>query len=455
MANIQQRLFTWEEIDSSSDLDRLRMVLAAVVDEDLVLALESRRGKGRDDYPVRATWNSILAGVIYQHPSVASLRRELLRNGELRHVCGFDPRPGGNAVPSANAYTNFLNKLLDHEELIESMFFALVERLQEFLGDLGTHTAIDSKAIQSVAKRTGNERRKDGDVDRRGDHDADWGKKTKRGKRDDGSAWEKVTAWFGFKLHLIVDSVHELPLAYEVTRASAADTTHLLPMVADLAEKHPALVERTETMSGDRGYDSKDNNEGLYEEYGIKPIIDSRVFGKDGDKTRLLDSSCADNVAYDEKGRVFCYCPFTEERREMAYWGFEKTRSCLKYRCPASAFGFPCKGREECPGSHTPYGRTVRIPLDVDRRIFTPLARSTPAWEKAYKRRTSVERVNSRLDNVLGFERHFIRGLGKMKVRVGLALVVMLAMAVGWLELGRRERIRSLTTPIRSLPRAA
>ena len=43
-----------------------------------------------------------------------------------------------------------------------------------------------------------------------------------------------------------------------------------------------------------------------------------------------------------------------------------------------------------------------------------------------YDRRTSVERVNSRLDNVLEFERHHIRGLKKMRVRVGLALCVML-----------------------------
>jgi len=91
------------------------------------------------------------------------------------------------------------------------------------------------------------------------------------------------------------------------------------------------------------------------------------------------------------------------------------------------------------------YGRIVRNPLETDRRIFTPVARSSYAWKTAYDRRSSVERVNCRIDNVLEFERHHIRGLKKMQVRVGLALCVMLAMALGWMKAGRPEMIRSLT----------
>ncbi len=455
MANIQQRLFTWEDIDASSDLDRLRMVMASLNDEELVATLERRRGKGRDDYPVRATWNSILAGVIYQHLSLASLRRELLRNGELRYVCGFDPRLGACSVPSANAYTNFLTSLLERDELIEEMFNGLVARLKERLQDFGNHLAIDSKAIPSVAKHSGKEQRKDGRGDRRGDHDADWGTKKKYGKREDGSAWEKTTSWFGFKLHLIIDSVHELPLGYEITKASAHDSVRLRPMVAALKENHPDLIVRTKTLSADKGYDSATNNEVLYDDYGIKPVIDIRVFRKDGDATRLLDPARPDNVVYDEKGRVFCHCPVTRVPREMAFWGFERNRSGLKFRCPSAAFDFPCRGRKQCPGSQTSYGRVVRIPLAHDRRIFTPLARSTPSWKAAYRRRIAVERVNGRLDNVLCFEQHYIRGMKKMQVRIGLALVVMLAMALGWVELGRPEKIRSLTIPIRQLNKAA
>jgi len=40
--------------------------------------------------------------------------------------------------------------------------------------------------------------------------------------------------WFGYQLHLIVDADHELPLAFEVKRASTSEATRLLPMLKDL-----------------------------------------------------------------------------------------------------------------------------------------------------------------------------------------------------------------------------
>ena len=113
-------------------------------------------------------------------------------------------------------------------------------------------------------------------------------------------------------------------------------------------------------------------------------------------------------------------------------------------------YGCQCQGRASCPGAQTPYGKLVRIPIADDRRMFTPVARDSTAWERAYDRRTAVERVNSRLDCVLGFEQHTIRGRKKMEVRVGIALVVLLAMAVGRIEAGQGEKMRSLLAPVRS-----
>lgn len=78
----QKKLFGWKEIEDLGDLERLYLVLNYLPDEKLMRVLEEERDKGRDDYPVRAIWNSILAGVVYEHRSVQSLRRELKRNGQ-------------------------------------------------------------------------------------------------------------------------------------------------------------------------------------------------------------------------------------------------------------------------------------------------------------------------------------------------------------------------------------
>ena len=144
--------------------------------------------------------------------------------------------------------------------------------------------------------------------------------------------------------------------------------------------------------------------------------------------------------------------PETGEERAMAFQGFEANRGAcgtLKYRCPAAAFGFECAGRDAChraggvePGE---YGRIVRIDLDShDRRIFTPTPSGSPSWRRGYRRRSAMERINSRIDQGFGFETHYIRGLAKMKARIGLALAVMMALALGQVRAGHAERMRSL-----------
>ena len=59
-----------------------------------------------------------------------------------------------------------------------------------------------------------------------------------------------------------------------------------------------------------------------------------------------------------------------------------------------------------------------------------------------------MERVNSRIDVSFGFELHAIRGMAKMKVLCGLALCVMLAMALGRIKENQADKMRSLVTAV-------
>jgi hypothetical protein len=242
-----------------------------------------------------------------------------------------------------------------------------------------------------------------------------------------------VKRWFGYKLHLIVDATYEVPVAFEVTRASASDTPRLLAMMKGLKGRHEGLVERAEDLAGDKAYDSEQNNRELYDEYGIKPIIAIRHDWKDGERTRALYPDRVDRMVTDEEGSIFCVRRSPQDARQL---------ETLKYRCPAAAYGCACAEWEEGCGSA--YGRIVRVPLEWDRRRFVPVPRGSYKWRRLYSKRTAVERVNSRLDVSFGFEHHFIRGMKKMQVRVGMALVVMLAMALGSIELGQQYRMRSL-----------
>ena len=145
----QPRLFGWEDLEGLGDLERLRLVLENMPDEALMRHLERERGWGRDDYPIRAMWNSILAGVVYQHPSIESLRRELSRNGQLRDMCGFK----GDKVPPSWAYSRFLTNLFKHQELVDEIFENLVEQCYRLLPDFGRNLALDGKPLDSHARR--------------------------------------------------------------------------------------------------------------------------------------------------------------------------------------------------------------------------------------------------------------------------------------------------------------
>lgn len=145
----QKQLFKWDEIEELGDLERLKLVLDYLPDEELMRVLEKKRGKGRNDYPVRAIWNSIIAGVVFQHINTESLRRELMRNGQLRQICGFDITLGVKGVPSSSAYTRFLKNLMKHQKEVNKMFDNLVKMLCEELPDFGEVLAIDGSESKS------------------------------------------------------------------------------------------------------------------------------------------------------------------------------------------------------------------------------------------------------------------------------------------------------------------
>lgn len=489
MAAIEASLFSWRDVEARSDLERFYLVRDHLPDEQLVQYLEVMRGQGRDEYPVRAMWNAVLAGVVFQHPGIESLIRELKRNAGLLQACGFSPLPRQRkaptrlvrdavtgrmgvvheaareavaVIPDSWNFSRFLANVIELEEtlgLVTGMMARLRRQLMEALPDFGRHLGYDGKAIESHSR--GRINRASGETS---DPDADWGRHETAGvDARTGKPWKKVKSWFGYGLHVIADTRYEIPVAAHLTRASASEQVELRDMLGETFAEEPELAARCADFSADRGLDNAQTKALLWDAYAIRPLIDTRELwreektqpGYDPAKpiTRPLAPARADTIVHSEKGSVHCICPQTGEQRDLAFQGFEADRNTLKYRCPAAAYGFDCKGREQChrrgevkPGN---YGRIVRIGLaDHDRRIFVPTPHGSPSWRRGYNRRSALERINNRIDHSFGFERHFIRGGAKMQTRVGLALAVMMAMALGHVRQGRLKQMRSLVRPI-------
>ena len=59
------------------------------------------------------------------------------------------------------------------------------------------------------------------------------------GTHEDGSPWQTVKKWFGYTIHLLVDSHYELPVSFSVTRANASEVVEAHQVLDRLEEQHP------------------------------------------------------------------------------------------------------------------------------------------------------------------------------------------------------------------------
>jgi hypothetical protein len=81
----------------------------------------------------------------------------------------------------------------------------------------------------------------------------------------------------------------------------------------------------------------------------------------------------------------------------------------------------------------------VRVPREVDLRRFPELPRATKKFERLYKGRTAVERVNARLKIFWGVDDGNVRGSRRFFAQVGVVLAVHAVFATLLARAPRRE----------------
>ena len=122
----------------------------------------------------------------------------------------------------------------------------------------------------------------------------------------------------------------------------------------------------------------------------------------------------------------------------MSYVGHEAGRGTVRYRCPSRHEGWECPSDVRC-NAGLDWGLTARIPCELDRRRFPPVPRATRAFERLYKGRTAVERVNARLKVFWGADDGNVTGARRFHAFVGAVLVVHLVFATLLAKVPRRE----------------
>jgi hypothetical protein len=422
-------LFAWDCLEDSPSLQTIQDLLAALPDGKLLNSLRSARGKGRNDYPVSVLWGVVVLRVALRHITTEAVLAELRRNEGLRRLIGIELE---NGVPKPWNISRFEEVLGQeaHRTLLKEVFNVLIQRLGVAVADLGSNTAGDATGLSARRKPAEDAQE---EIDE-GLPQASGGRKE---YKDDEGKVTKVVEWFGFKLHLIVDVKHEVVLAYEITDTKAGDG-ETLPVVLKQAEAN--LPEsRIETLAYDKAADSDDVHKTLSGK-GIKPVIQMRALWEIDPERMLPGHDGSSNVVYTEDGTVYCYDKVSEPpvRHPMAYIGYEPQRETLKYRCPAKHEGWECPMSKVCNAGKS-YGMTVRVPREVDQRRFPALPRATKKFERLYKGRTSLERVNARLKVFWGVDDGNLTGSRRFFAQVGVVLAVHALFATLLASAPRRE----------------
>ena len=422
-------LFAWDCLEDSPSLRTIKDLLASIPDGRLLDSLRNARGKGRNDYPISVLWGVVVLRIALRHITTEAVLAELRRNEGLRRIIGIESESG---VPKPWNISRFEEVLGQepHRTLLKEVFEVLIQRLGVAVADLGANTAGDATGLS--ARRKPEETAK---VEaEEGLPQASGGRKE---YKDDQGKVTKVVEWFGFKLHLLVDVKHEVVLSYAITDTKAGDG-ETLPAVLEQAEAN-LPPERIETLAYDKAADSEAVHE-LLSRKKITPLIEMRSLWNSEPERLLPGHDGSSNIVYDEAGTVYCYDKVSDipTRHKMSYIGFEPERQTLKYRCPAKHEGWDCPMSKICNAGKS-YGKTVRVPHELDPRRFPALPRATKKFERMYKGRTGVERVNARLKIFWGVDDGNLTGSRRFVAQVGVVMVVHAAFATLLASAPRRE----------------
>ena len=281
-------------------------------------------------------------------------------------------------------------------------------RQDQPLPPLGGITAVDSTVFKSYAN---------GHRNPCADADADWGLKHSAGHKD---GEEYV---FGYKMHMISDAIHGVPLGFTITPANEHDSPELPGLVDKVLGEYPWL--EPGVLLADRGYDSEANHRELLDR-GIIPVIHIR-------KPTAADG-LRDGV-YDAEGRPQCLGNVS-----MEYVRTDPETGHHLFRCPAGG----------CPLKQSGTKATTHCDSEVwedparNPRVLGPIPRFSERWKWLYSLRMSIERTFGSLKHSRGLEGHCARGLKKIRLQATMSVLTYQATVLGRLKAKDPDRMRRM-----------
>ena len=337
---------------------------------------------------------------------------QLKTSRKFRQVCGF-----GKATPSEGTFSRFTTRLMIHQdvlnEVLDSVTTDLRDALPEDAPPLGETLAVDTTAVETWSNPNRTVVR---------DPDARWGVKHSA-KSKDG----KMEHFFGFKVHLVADANHGVPLDFFVAPGNANDSPLLPPLLDQLRETLPWVEPKY--VIGDRGYDAHSNYLAVVR-HGAIPIIHIRNSGTDGQPKKGVRT---------KRGIPSC-----EGWKTMEYVRTDPETKHHLFRCPDKG----CHLRQVASGGALDCRSEVWVDPADDLRELGHILRGSDEWVRLYAKRQAVERVFRSLKASRNLEGHHYRGIAKILLHATLSILTFQATALARCRTGNFENMRQMRVKV-------
>jgi hypothetical protein len=340
------------------------------------LALLKESGLGRPSFCQDALLKSFIYKALRRIKTLTDLAFELRNNPRICQAVGLDLYKD---PPSIERFSQFLRDT--PHDAFQDIRIQLVKTLLEEKLIIGEHLVMDSCPIvskvrennlkTSASNRFDKSRIVKGDPEARLGVLADFSSPSKK----------KIRYFWGYRNHILVDAQEELPL-WEITHPADVSEIHqAIPMLQKAKEMFSLDIE---TVGGDSLYDSEKILRFILEDLRAQAIIPRNLRTEKSTYTfKGTDLYCQADLPMRRKGKM------TVKKAGITY---------LQYCCPIY-FGRQKQRHLFCPASH---------PKFISQKGCNTLIRLTPsirenidygseAFKELHKKRTSIERVFSRL----------------------------------------------------------
>lgn len=231
---------------------QLESLFNTIPENELLKALKVYYA-GRLGYTYKVLWRTYVAMTVLNLPSFAALIRTLENNPYIAQACGIT---NPETIPSKFAYSRFLRKLQEpcNFTLVKNIMRSLTRQCYQMFPDFGKSVAIDATDLKAWSN---------GSKTHKSDRDAGWVIKT-------DSNGKRKFVW-GYKMHLMVDTTYELPIAVNITKGNTADIRQATPLLSQAhtiySKFHPQYV------ICDAAYSSGELRKTIKKNFKTHPII--------------------------------------------------------------------------------------------------------------------------------------------------------------------------------------